>query len=56
MKEIVISSGEVYDAEQLGNGVQVLRGELGNSVPGAELSWSALGVVEMRVSWKPVSR
>lgn len=50
VKETIISSGEVYDSEQRGNGIQVLRGELGNSVPGAELSWSACGMIEMRVS------
>lgn len=49
VKETIISSGEVYDAEQRGDGVQVLRGELGNGAPGVELSWSAAGLIEMRV-------
>jgi hypothetical protein len=48
-KEIVISSGEVYDVEQRGDGVQVLRGELGNGAPGRELSWSAGGFVDVKV-------
>ncbi|KAG8731385.1 hypothetical protein FRC11_004321, partial [Ceratobasidium sp. 423] len=48
LKEVVLAAGEVYDSEELGNGVQVLRGELGNGTPGAELSWSAAGVVEVR--------
>ncbi|KAJ1306559.1 hypothetical protein OPQ81_007560 [Rhizoctonia solani] len=48
LKEVVLAAGEVYDSEELGNGMQILRGELGNGVPGAELSWSAAGVVEVR--------
>ncbi|CAE6495479.1 unnamed protein product [Rhizoctonia solani] len=48
LKEVVLAAGEVYDSEEPGNGVQVLRGELGNGVPGSELSWSAAGVVEVR--------
>ncbi|CAE6409438.1 unnamed protein product, partial [Rhizoctonia solani] len=40
--------GEVYDSEERGNGVQILRGELGNGVPGSELSWLAAGVLEVR--------
>ncbi|CAE6536625.1 unnamed protein product [Rhizoctonia solani] len=48
LKEVVLAAGEVYDSEELGNGVQVLHGELGNGLPGAELSWSAGGVVEVR--------
>ncbi|QRV88587.1 hypothetical protein RhiJN_16605 [Ceratobasidium sp. AG-Ba] len=56
-KETVISSGEVYDAEQIGDGAQILRGELGNGVPGRESSWTAAGVLEvkylLRLSIKP---
>ncbi|CAE6453757.1 unnamed protein product [Rhizoctonia solani] len=48
LKEVILAAGEVYDSEELGNGVQVLRGELGNGVPGTELSWLAAGVVEVR--------
>ncbi|KAG8746103.1 hypothetical protein FRC10_006206 [Ceratobasidium sp. 414] len=48
-KETVISAGEVYDVEQRGDGVQILRGELGNGAPGRELSWTAGGLVEIRV-------
>ncbi|KAG8687471.1 hypothetical protein FRC11_007169, partial [Ceratobasidium sp. 423] len=47
-KEEVLASGEVYDLEEPGSGVRVLRGELGNGLPGSELSWSAAGVVEVR--------
>ena len=49
LKEVVLAAGEVYDSEEPGNGMQVLRGELGNGAPGCELSWSAAGVVEVRV-------
>ncbi|KAF8754526.1 hypothetical protein RHS01_06084 [Rhizoctonia solani] len=37
-KEEVLASGNAYDLEQPGNGVQVLRGELGSGVLGAEHS------------------
>ncbi|KAG9109208.1 hypothetical protein FRC07_008358 [Ceratobasidium sp. 392] len=56
-KETIISAGEVYDVEQRGDGIQILRGELGNGAPGRELSWTAGGLVEMkhilRLSIKP---
>ncbi|KAG9108945.1 hypothetical protein FRC07_008392 [Ceratobasidium sp. 392] len=56
-KETIISAGEVYDVEQRGDGLQILRGELGNGAPGRELSWTAGGLVEMkhilRLSIKP---
>ncbi|KAG9091000.1 hypothetical protein FRC06_000785 [Ceratobasidium sp. 370] len=56
-KETVISAGEVYDVEQRGDGIQILRGELGNGAPGRELSWTAGGLVEikyiLRLSIKP---
>ncbi|CAE7179209.1 unnamed protein product [Rhizoctonia solani] len=48
LKEVVLAAGEVYDSEERGNGVQILRGELGNGVPGSELSWLAAGVLEVR--------
>ncbi|CAE6339976.1 unnamed protein product [Rhizoctonia solani] len=47
-KEKVLASGEVYDSEQPGNGVCVLRGELGNGLPGAEFSWSIAETIEVR--------
>ncbi|CUA69814.1 hypothetical protein RSOLAG22IIIB_04066 [Rhizoctonia solani] len=57
VKEKTLAFGEVYNIEEMGNGVQVLRGELGNGAPGTELSWSAAGVVEVkhviRLSLKP---
>ncbi|KAJ1305114.1 hypothetical protein OPQ81_000151 [Rhizoctonia solani] len=47
-KAAVLAYGEVYESEEPGNGVRVLRGELGSGVPGAELSWSAKGIIEVR--------
>lgn len=49
-KEEVLAYGEVFDSEEPGNGVRVLHGELGKGVPRAELSWSAAGAIEVRVS------
>ncbi|KDN49646.1 hypothetical protein RSAG8_01711, partial [Rhizoctonia solani AG-8 WAC10335] len=48
LNEVALSAGEVYDSQELGDGMQVLRGELGNGAPGSEHSWSAAGVVEVR--------
>ncbi|KAB5593916.1 hypothetical protein CTheo_2642 [Ceratobasidium theobromae] len=47
LKEIVISSGEVYDSEQLRAGEHVLHGELGSGAPGTELSWSADNIINV---------
>ncbi|KAF8757592.1 hypothetical protein RHS01_03475 [Rhizoctonia solani] len=49
LKELVLAAGEVYESEERGDGVQILRGELGNGTPGTELSWSAGEAVEVKV-------
>ncbi|CAE6468807.1 unnamed protein product, partial [Rhizoctonia solani] len=57
LKEVVIAAGEVFELEEPGDGVQILRGELGNGIPGAEFTWSAGEVAEVkhmiRLSIKP---
>ncbi|QRV88614.1 hypothetical protein RhiJN_16632 [Ceratobasidium sp. AG-Ba] len=58
-KETAISSGEVYDANQCGGGIQVLRGRLSTGLPETEMSWSVAGLAEtkyiIRLSVKPPS-
>ncbi|QRW20674.1 hypothetical protein RhiXN_05663 [Rhizoctonia solani] len=49
-KEEVLASGNAYDLEQPGNGVQVLRGELGSGVLGAEHSWSVGEMIQIKVN------
>ncbi|KAG8732427.1 hypothetical protein FRC10_000921, partial [Ceratobasidium sp. 414] len=46
--EMVISSGEVYNVDHISNSMQVLHGQLGSSLPEAESSWLATGLVETR--------
>ncbi|KAH7338377.1 hypothetical protein B0J17DRAFT_706724 [Rhizoctonia solani] len=47
-REEVLALGEVHNEEELENGARVLRGEIGSGVHGAELSWSAAGVIEVK--------
>ncbi|CEL56220.1 hypothetical protein RSOLAG1IB_07636 [Rhizoctonia solani AG-1 IB] len=57
LKEVILAAGEVYEFEEPGNGIQILRGELGNGKPGAESTWFAGEVAEVkhmiRLSIKP---
>jgi hypothetical protein len=49
LKEVILAAGEVYEFEEPGNGIQILRGELGNGKPGAESTWFAGEVAEVKV-------
>ncbi|KAB5593917.1 hypothetical protein CTheo_2643 [Ceratobasidium theobromae] len=49
VRETLLSYSRVHDAKQMGGGVQVLFGELLiGGVPGAEFSWSARGIMQVR--------
>ncbi|CAE6426152.1 unnamed protein product [Rhizoctonia solani] len=56
-REEVLALGEMHNEVELENGTRILRGELGGGVHGAELSWSATGVIEVkhaiRIALKP---
>ncbi|CAE6446712.1 unnamed protein product [Rhizoctonia solani] len=58
-KEEILASGETHAPDDLGNGLRILRGEVGTGLPGAELAWSAaeaIGVLYLiRLSIKPPS-